>query len=260
MTKPLITIAVLAVSLTAAAQSPGALEGVYTEAQAASGKQTYDRVCGECHHLALKGTGHAPELAGPNFLSKWGERSVADVFTQLSATMPPTAPHSLPDNVAIALTAHILRVNGAAAGAKELRADSRITVGRAVMGDKWDPAMAKQAATSTSGTKWESWKGAGSIAGDAERAHGFVNREVPGFTPVTDAMLRDPPAADWLSWRRTLDGQGYSPLNQVTRRNVRHLRLAWVVTMHDGGNQATPLIHDGIMYLTHPDNIIQALD
>jgi glucose dehydrogenase len=35
------------------------------------------------------------------------------------------------------------------------------------------------------------------------------------LTPVTDAMLRNPPAADWLMWRRTYDGYGYSPLDQI---------------------------------------------
>ena len=33
------------------------------------------------------------------------------------------------------------------------------------------------------------------------------------FTPVTDAMLENPDPADWLNWRRTLDGWGYSPLD-----------------------------------------------
>jgi alcohol dehydrogenase (cytochrome c) len=33
------------------------------------------------------------------------------------------------------------------------------------------------------------------------------------FTPVTDAMLENPDPADWLNWRRTLDGLGYSPLD-----------------------------------------------
>ena len=36
------------------------------------------------------------------------------------------------------------------------------------------------------------------------------------MTPVTDAMLRDPPAADWLMWRRTYNGWGYSPLAEIT--------------------------------------------
>ncbi|MCY4074819.1 MAG: hypothetical protein OXH04_05250, partial [Acidobacteria bacterium] len=47
------------------------------------------------------------------------------------------------------------------------------------------------------------------------------------FVPVTDAILQDPPADDWLMWRRTLDGWGYSPLDQIDRGNVGDLRMVW---------------------------------
>ena len=73
-------------------------------------------------------------------------------------------------------------------------------------------------------------------------------------------MLLDPPPGDWLMFRRTYDGQGHSPLDQITTDNVGDLQLAWVWSMADGSNQPTPLVHDGIMYLTNPGNIIQALD
>ena len=244
----------LALAASAGAQTPGTA-GVYTEAQAAEGKRVFDVACSECHHVTLKGTGHAPELAGPNFLAKWGEHTAGDIFTQISTKMPPTAPHSLSDSTAVALTAHILRANGAPAGSTELRANSMTKLGVAVMGDKWLASMAQPA-----NTKIESWASAGSIAAAAEKASGFVNRTVGKYTPVTDAMLRDPAPGDWLSWRRTQDGKGYSPLAQVNRKNVRQLKLAWVMTMHEGSNQGTPLVHDGIMYLTHPGNIIQAID
>ncbi len=241
--KAALLLTLATVTAVASAQSP-IRPGVYTELQAAEGKRTFDVGCGECHHLTLKGTGHGPELAGPNFLAKWGEHPIADIVTQISTKMPPTAPHTLSDRTVVALTAHILRVNGAAAGDKELRADSTLKIGRAVMGDQWDPAMATQAANAPSGSKFETWHGAASIADAAEKASGFVNKRVENFSPVTDAMLKDPPAADWLNWRRTQDGKGYSPLAQVNRRNVRQLKLAWVLTMHDGSNQATPLVHD----------------
>ncbi len=39
----------------------------------------------------------------------------------------------------------------------------------------------------------------------------------PAFVPVTDAMLLDPDPGDWINWRRTLDGWGYSPLDQINR-------------------------------------------
>ena len=48
-----------------------------------------------------------------------------------------------------------------------------------------------------------------------------------GFVPVTDEMLQNPDPADWLSWRRTLNHWGYSPLDQITPENVHRLRLVW---------------------------------
>jgi PQQ-dependent dehydrogenase (methanol/ethanol family) len=80
------------------------------------------------------------------------------------------------------------------------------------------------------------------------------------FTPVTDAMLRNPSPDDWLNWRRTLDGWGYSPLTQISRQNVGQLQLAWSWAMQPGSNQATPLVHDGVMYLPNPNSVVQALD
>ena len=80
------------------------------------------------------------------------------------------------------------------------------------------------------------------------------------FTPVTDAVLQDPDPADWLSWRRTLDGWGYSPLDQVDRENVGDLQLAWSWGLEPGVSQTTPLVHDGIMYVVNPGNVVQALD
>ena len=47
------------------------------------------------------------------------------------------------------------------------------------------------------------------------------------FVPVTDAMLEAPAPEDWLMWRRTLNGWGYSPLDQITRDNVGELRMVW---------------------------------
>ena len=80
------------------------------------------------------------------------------------------------------------------------------------------------------------------------------------FAPVTDAMLENPDPADWLSWRRTLDGWGYSPLDQITTDNAHRLQLAWSWGVAAGSQQTTPLVHDGVMYLANPGEIVQALD
>ena len=84
--------------------------------------------------------------------------------------------------------------------------------------------------------------------------------QVADFTPVSDATLQNPPPADWLNWRRTLDAQAHSPLAQITTDNVSHLQLVWSWAMADGSQQTTPLVRDGVMYLANPGEIVQALD
>ncbi|MCY4602037.1 MAG: PQQ-binding-like beta-propeller repeat protein [Acidobacteria bacterium] len=81
-----------------------------------------------------------------------------------------------------------------------------------------------------------------------------------GFTPVTDAMLQDPAPDDWLMWRRTLDGWGYSPLDQIDRENVDALRMVWSRALTAGRQQGTPLVYGGVMYMPNPRDVIQALD
>ena len=81
------------------------------------------------------------------------------------------------------------------------------------------------------------------------------------FVPVTDAMLLDPDPADWLNWRRTLDGWGYSPLDEINTQNADQLRLAWSWAIgSDGRPEPNPLVYDGVMYIASPFGIVEALD
>ena len=83
---------------------------------------------------------------------------------------------------------------------------------------------------------------------------------IDGVTSVTDEMLLNPPDGDWLMWRRTYNGWGYSPLDQINKDNVGDLRLAWSWAMTPGRTQETPLAHDGVVYIQNSDAVIQALD
>ena len=84
---------------------------------------------------------------------------------------------------------------------------------------------------------------------------------IDSITPVTEEMLLNPPDADWLMWRRTYDGWGYSPLEEINKENVDELELAWSWGMSPGGRtQETPLVHDGVMFIQNADHRIQALD
>lgn len=102
---------------------------------------------------------------------------------------------------------------------------------------------------------------ASSISMLAMQAAIAQDNPIDSLTPVTDEMLVNPPDGDWLMWRRTYDGWGYSPLEEINRDNVGDLRLAWAWGMSPGGrSQETPLVHDGILYLQNSTHLIQALD
>jgi alcohol dehydrogenase (cytochrome c) len=83
--------------------------------------------------------------------------------------------------------------------------------------------------------------------------------KLAAITPVTDGMLARPSPSDWLVWRRTYDGLGFSPLKQINRSSVKKLRAAWSWALPDSGNEITPLVHDGVMFV-YSGPVVQALD
>jgi alcohol dehydrogenase (cytochrome c) len=219
-----------------------AQEGWFMPEQATKGRTLYAARCSECHGNDLKG-GQAPALSGPQFLAKWGTRPIASLFDEIKATMPVGAVGSLSDSDALDLIAHILRTNGNRPGQRLLTRGAAVTVGLTPLSEQRDASAQPGAAAATGVTAREP----------------FRNKVVESFAPITDAILAAPPAEDWLTWRRTLDAKGESPLGQINRSNVGQLRLAWVWAMAPGANETTPLVHDGIMYLVNPGNIVQAL-
>lgn len=78
--------------------------------------------------------------------------------------------------------------------------------------------------------------------------------------PVTDADIQQPDPGEWLSWRRTLDSTGHSPLAEITPANVAALRLVWVRPLPPGHQEGTPLVRDGVMFFPGPADAIEALD
>ncbi|MBU7581037.1 MAG: PQQ-dependent dehydrogenase, methanol/ethanol family, partial [Porphyrobacter sp.] len=80
---------------------------------------------------------------------------------------------------------------------------------------------------------------------------------------ITTAMLvsADGDGANWISHGRTYSEQRYSPLDGVNRDNVGQLGLAWFADMDTGrGQEATPLVIDGKLYLTTAWSKVKAFD
>ncbi len=233
--------------------------GSYTSAQAARGRTTYVQHCAECHLADLKGSG-GPALVGSPFLSGWRTRTAQELFTVVKGTMPPGAEGSLSDQAYLDILAHLLEANGHRSGAQPLRTDSAVLVGAGDGAQDAPLSRRPELAVAVSSPSPELQRDQDAPIAGAVGPIQLVGRQVRSYTSVTDQLLQNPPPGEWLSWRRTLDGQGYSPLTHITRENVSRLRMAWAWSMGDGGVQMTPLIHDGLLFLTAPGNVIQALD
>jgi alcohol dehydrogenase (cytochrome c) len=81
------------------------------------------------------------------------------------------------------------------------------------------------------------------------------------YRSVTADRLLHPADADWLMVRRTYDGWGYSPLDQITPANVARLQPAWIFsTGVTSGHEAPPIVNNGVMFVSTPGNQVIALD
>src|SRR5579863_6377303 len=73
---------------------------------------------------------------------------------------------------------------------------------------------------------------------------------------VDEQMLLHPPADTWPGYHGDYSGRRHSSLTQITPQNVKNLGLAWAFqTDQFAAIKSSPLLVDGILYFTVPDNI-----
>lgn len=120
--------------------------GIFTSAQAAAGRASYEKTCGRCHTLNLMGRqgdpderplvsslsdadrkfienygGRVPPLAGKTFLEHWGSKTAAQLVARFQEASFSFEEAGITDNeVIVEITAYVLQVNGAKAGTQPL--------------------------------------------------------------------------------------------------------------------------------------------
>jgi alcohol dehydrogenase (cytochrome c) len=225
--------------VSAQAPAPAQLTISYTTAQAANGRRVYLQLCASCHADA-GGTANGPPLVGPDFRQRWFGRAAQPLFDYTRARMPPTGPASLPQDTYVDILAYLFSRSGLAPGTSRLSAD---------------------AASLGAQLPWQIPQGGGETPGGLAlpAAPPRVN-PLDAISPVTDTMLASPPPSEWLTWRRTWDSQGFSPLKQITASNVSSLRIVWSWALPPGPNEGTPLFHDGVLFVQSSGDKVQALD
>src|SRR5579864_6268304 len=113
-------------------QTPGA--GPFTEAQGDAGQMAYAGNCASCHANSLAGTGEAPALAGTGFIASWSRRTTQELYNEIRLAMPPDSPNSLSPETYVAITAFLLKANGAQSGTSPLAPETTVTIGSIATG------------------------------------------------------------------------------------------------------------------------------
>lgn len=210
--------------------------GGYTSAQASQGASVYAQSCANCHGGSLQGEA-GPPLIGQTFETAYGGGTAAQLYDFISRQMPQDAPGSLSQTQYLDVTAYVLAQNGVPAGSTALGIGSLTQV-----------RLSEMRASSTLATN------------EIVRMTPPL-RKVYGPLPagasvnVTNSMMLKAAASDgnWLLPGRTYDNQRYSPLNQINADNVKSLRLvALVQTGMPASFETTPIVVDGVMYITTP--------
>ena len=81
------------------------------------------------------------------------------------------------------------------------------------------------------------------------------------YSAVTRERLLKPEDRNWLLIRRTYNGWGYSPLDKINVSNVSRLKMVWRArTEEPGSHQAPPLVNNGVMFISTPNNQVAAYD
>ena len=210
----------------------------FTSEQAAAGQAAYVANCVTCHGPELTGPLGKP-LKGPEFMQKYGGKSPAVLFEALRTTMPTGRPGSLDLPTYAALTAFLLRENAIVAGQLPLPADTR------------ELSKMLVPASGFSLVGYSPYAPLKTVT---------LPNPLTGFTPVTAADLAAPPAKDWLTWRRSWDAHGASPLAEISTRNVAGLRLAWSWPLPPGSAEAVPLVRDGTLFVEGFGDVVQAIN
>jgi hypothetical protein len=148
-----LAITLLGAGLVTTGQQPDR-PAIFTAAQAEAGRRAYDNSCGKCHTYTLLGRkgedgelppvaslsapyqkfigtpNHVPPLAGKVFLSRWGQKTAAELIArfQVTASDPFFQFEGMNEETTVNITAYVLQTNGAKPGSQPLTRTTSVVV------------------------------------------------------------------------------------------------------------------------------------
>ncbi|MGH9218842.1 MAG: PQQ-dependent dehydrogenase, methanol/ethanol family [Vicinamibacterales bacterium] len=254
---------------TASALAPSAFSLVDVQSKpAVSGAALYGEECASCHGADGKG------LNGPNLTTLFAagrtdERILQTIRSGVPGSIMP--PSNLSDAELQAMLAYLKALSKppppSAVYSRPIANADAVTLittdGRAIHGERRnEDAFSIQIAEPGGRLRGYLKSNIRSIVRGQPAPAAAVD-PLPGVTyrDVLDG-LKDP--GRWLTYSGDYGGQRHSPLTQITPQNVSGLKHQWTfqtgTTTRGRGFEATPLLYDGVLYVSGSNNFAWALD
>jgi alcohol dehydrogenase (cytochrome c) len=221
-----------------------------------AGARLYAETCASCHGVDAKG------LNGPNLTALWTSGASDDRIVQtIRAGVPGTAmPRSTATDEEIrSIVAHLKTLAPAARQMVTLITRD----GHAIRGERRnEDAFSIQIADTDGELRGFLKKDLRDVT--REDAHASTSSLRAGGITYRDLLAGLKDGSRWLTFSGDYTGQRHSPLTQITPDNVSRLAAEWTFqtgTMTRGrGFEATPLVSDGVLYVTGSNDFAWALD
>lgn len=88
---------------------------------------------------------------------------------------------------------------------------------------------------------------------------GPLRHEPEQIDPASSDRILHPRSGEWPTYYGSVSGNRHSALDQINTQNVKQLQLAWSYSIPYFGIETIPIVSDGVMYVTGP-NQVYALD
>src|ERR1017187_7240814 len=88
-----------------------------------------------------------------------------------------------------------------------------------------------------------------------------LSLSLPAQVPYERIVKASSEPANWLTYSGNYQAYRFSALDQINATNVSALKPIWVYQLDEKGDfETSPVVVDGIMYITEPPSVVEAID
>ena len=209
----------------------------------AKGKAHFDRACAGCHMVFGKGGLNGPDL------SNVGRELTIEELTE--AVQKPAARIKTGYQMANVRLKNGQNIRGFVRNQSRYNIQLQDNTGRFHLLNREETSqITLAAATTMPAPQGDTIDVIAYLAKLTGASKGLEKESGPAFAKIVNQ-----PPGDWATYHGPITGNRHSPLAEINTTNVSKLVLKWVFPINHNVLEVTPLVVDGVMYVSGPNQV-----